>query len=1033
MDPLKSRLLLLESHFTWALSEEDFSLHDLVNRLREQIELELKSGEARVTRSYCSLAYVRYLYGDLVEALADLSKSEDHAKRHFGERSEKFLMVTYGDFAWLYFHMGKVSLAEDYLKKVDEIRVKFGSSNEVHNEVLREKGWAFLKFSRKYYNGAGECFRLALETNPDDRDLNAGYAIALYRTTLDPPGSRDSMTIAQLKRAIDLNPEDAVLLVFLALRLIQINKSPSSPHSKVQDPFQMIESVEAIMLVAKALKMSPENPHVMRYVAIFCRKLGSVDFAICQLEKTLVHTPDSAFTYHQLGVCYMTKKIEFEKKYGHCRKTENYEAQNCLRKSIYLMERAVSLKPTFIVALATLAVQYGQMGNILKAEELFQQAFQLAYEKKEHLQVVYELYGQFQLYSKRSEQSAIYYYMEGLKRQDDKQEWERCEKELREIAEHRAARDPKDSKSYAIEGFIHELKGEKLNAEACYKKALTTGVAIGESPLLTELRVWLLAFKGAEERARNVILDSRSRAEEVLGFGRPVLQKGTMAKKTVCLVETDLCNAKKILPRERSLLAPGPHAIVLAFLHEGQLKKTRSVLQDLEIFGRSFWKHVIVLFTNKTTSLKGSVAQWLLQKCGGRFYIAGVGTRTAQAMEFSERIMTMISRNKTMHLIVPALVNRSFLKMVTETESENKFTPEVITEEGQLKYRFLCKHAGWFHCSFTRLGFRMNGEGEVVYRTVDEDSSCSASPNQYSAGPLYDITCVGGQLSHLQLPHCEISPDDCRFMTVEHYTEGKVEVLKADYITHTHVSVRVPGLSLFQLKYMLNWFKGKIRGQLILTYYPLPKHRLHVFLRPHNTDLHKLLKKGSIRLEGAFDTNLKHGHRYNLTCEDVEQQERQQKIQDSDGLFLRHIFTDNPTFVIHLERNTMNIKLHLKEKGTDKMVWGYDLPDLREYQDRSTSSDESYQRKITTPDKKKCMDFFLGNWDELVQKVTNVDAILDRLVRFICSENINEIRNQSTPQAKTRALLNLVGKTLSPQELYRSLADVHPDLVKDML
>uniref|UniRef100_A0A3B1JYC6 Uncharacterized protein n=1 Tax=Astyanax mexicanus TaxID=7994 RepID=A0A3B1JYC6_ASTMX len=431
-----SRLLLLESHFTWALSEEDFSPHDLVNRLREQIELELKSGEARVTRSYCSLAYVRYLYGDLVEALADLRKSEDLAKRHFGKRSEKFLMVTYGDFAWLYFHMGKVSLAEYYLKKVDEIRVKFGSSNEVHNEVLREKGWAFLKFSRKYYNGAGECFRLALETNPDDRDLNAGYAIALYRTTFDPPGSRDSMTIAQLKRAIDLNPEDAVLLVFL-----------------------MIEYVEAIMLVAKALKMSPENPHVMRYVSQFCRKLGSVDFAICQLEKTLVHTPDSAFTNHQLGLCYITKMIEFEKKYGQCHKTENYEAQNCLRKSIYHLERAVSLKPLFIVALATLAVQYGQMGNILKAEELFQQAFQLAYKKKEHLQVVYELYGRFQLYSKRSEQ---------------------CEKGLRDIAKHRAARDPKDSKSYAIEGFIHELKGEKLNAEVCYKKALTTGVAIGK-------------------------------------------------------------------------------------------------------------------------------------------------------------------------------------------------------------------------------------------------------------------------------------------------------------------------------------------------------------------------------------------------------------------------------------------------------------------------------------------------------------------------------------------------------------------------
>ncbi|XP_072525715.1 uncharacterized protein [Salminus brasiliensis] len=1034
MDTLETRLHLLECHFTWALRVEDFNLQDLVNRLEEQIELELKSGETRVTRSYSSLAFVRYLYGDLDKALTNLHKSEDFAKKYYGEDRDKFLMVTYGDLAWLQFHLENVSLAEDYLKKVDGISVKFGEgpSNEVSCEMLREKGWAFLKFSRKYYCGARECFRQALEMNPDDCDLNTGYAIALYRTTDDHPGSKDSLTIAQLRRAIDLNPEDAVLLVLLALRLIRINRSPTSPHSKVQDPFQLVQSVEGLALVVKAIEMSPENPHVMRYVAQFSRRLGSVDFAICQLEKTLVHTPDSAFMHHQLALCYRTKKIFFEKKYERGHEADNYEAQNCLRKCIYHLERAVFLKPLFIIALAELAVYHGQLRNIAKAEKLFQQAFKLAYEKNEHLQAVHVMYAQFQLYSKGSEQSAIYYYMEGLRLV----EWKRCEKELKSIVDHRRSKDPNDSKAFAIDGFIHELKGEKPKAEKCYERALATGLGIGESPLLTELRVWLLGFKGAEKPARNVIFGSRIHDEEVLGIGRPAILKGTMAKKTVCLVETDLCNAKKILPREKSLLAPGPHVIILAFLHDGQLtEETKAILEDLEIFGQSFWKHVIVLFTSKDTYLRAGVSQWLLTKCEDRYYIAGIGSQTAQTMELLERIMTMILRNKTMHLVIPAIAKQSL--MVKEPENENSvwFTPDVITEMGQSMYRFLCKRAGWFHCKFTHLGFRMNGEGEVVYRTVDEDSSCPGTPNEYAAGPLYDITCVQGELSQLQLPHCEISPDDCNFMTVAHYTDGSVEVLKPEFITHTHVTVRVPGLSWFQLKYLINWFKGKIRGQLILTYYPLPKHWLHVFLRPHNTDLNKLLKNGSKRIDGAFDTNLKHGHRYTLACEDMEQPQRQQKVQGSDGLFLRHIFTDNPTFVIHLEKKTMNINLQLKENGKEKKVWEYALPHLGDFQDRSTSPGgrTNHQQKNSPEVEDKSILFVDKHRTALINGVSLVEPIADDLKAFIGNEKYTIIiKKCKTSEEQMRELYNFMSGQEIKRRFYKSLQKNEPHLVAEL-
>lgn len=56
------------------------------------------------------------------------------------------------------------------------------SSTDLHPEVLGEKGWTYLKFSRSYYPKAVDCFREAVKLQPKDREWNAGYAIALYRT-----------------------------------------------------------------------------------------------------------------------------------------------------------------------------------------------------------------------------------------------------------------------------------------------------------------------------------------------------------------------------------------------------------------------------------------------------------------------------------------------------------------------------------------------------------------------------------------------------------------------------------------------------------------------------------------------------------------------------------------------------------------------------------------------------------------------------------------------------------------------------------
>uniref|UniRef100_A0A3P8SKK7 Interferon-induced protein with tetratricopeptide repeats 15 n=1 Tax=Amphiprion percula TaxID=161767 RepID=A0A3P8SKK7_AMPPE len=263
------------SCFTWSLKEEDLQLDDLNRQLQHDIHLQL--GQRGATAHYCRL----YLQGRPQEALALLSQSEDRTRECYGDDSERRLIVTYGDMAWIHYHHGDQKQAESYCSRVQHILVKHPSgSSELLPEVLGEKGWTLLKFSKSLYPAAIECFRGALLLQPDHWEWNTGLAIALYRT--EPH--------LQLRRALKFSPDDSVLLALLALKLVQQHKY----H-------------EAEALVEQAL-VGPDDDQVIRYVAKYLRMQDQLDQSIDLLHRALKGRSQSAFIHHQLGLCYLRKK-----------------------------------------------------------------------------------------------------------------------------------------------------------------------------------------------------------------------------------------------------------------------------------------------------------------------------------------------------------------------------------------------------------------------------------------------------------------------------------------------------------------------------------------------------------------------------------------------------------------------------------------------------------------------------------------------------------------------------------------------------
>nr|XP_055032709.1 interferon-induced protein with tetratricopeptide repeats 5-like [Misgurnus anguillicaudatus] len=439
--PAFVELAELECHFTWDLKKEDTNITDLLTRLEQHCDLNLgdKAGDAH---THNSLAYVKYLLGSYEEALTNLKKSVELTKDFYGDNCDEKLIVTYGNFAWLHFHMTQYDECQSYLEKLKEIKEKNPavSTSAPHPQVLGEKAWALFKFSRKYYSRAQECFKKALELEPEDGHWNAGYAIVLYRTETKCP--EDSSALKQLRRAIETNPNNDELKLLLALKLAE---------------FKLFDEAED--LVERALEMSPDSPHVIRYVGKYMRNYGPIDRSISLLKRALDVSPNSAFIHHQLALCYKKIKEQFR---------EQPECQRFRNLSISHFEKAITLKSGFIYAMTQLAILYGEDGQIDRAEEVFQTAFFAAKQKIEGLQQLYLYYGEFQQYRKRNQYLAIKYYKDCLQMALDTRDGKKSAKNLRKIADKRLSYNTNDTRALGILEFIEQVTGEKqFTAEGC--------------------------------------------------------------------------------------------------------------------------------------------------------------------------------------------------------------------------------------------------------------------------------------------------------------------------------------------------------------------------------------------------------------------------------------------------------------------------------------------------------------------------------------------------------------------------------------
>ncbi|XP_005433796.1 interferon-induced protein with tetratricopeptide repeats 5-like [Falco biarmicus] len=451
---LKSSLLKLECHFTWTLLKQDVDLDDLEETIGDQIEFLTKSN----IRNYNLLSYICHLKNSNEEALRNLQTAEELVKKHHPDEAAKKSLVTWGNYAWIYYHMKRYEEAQTYVSKVEKSCKKLSSTAHWKvqlPDIYAEQGWALLKFGRKYYERAKNCFENALKNEPNNPEFNTGYAIAMYRLeefSCRPHEDVSAPSLQPLKRAVELNPNDTFIMALLALKL--------QDYKQVDEGERYIE---------EAMQKTPDLPYFLRYAAKFYRRKGEVDKALEILKRALSVTPKSAFLHHQLGLCYRAKLY-------HLKKTTRYPPQEQLeeliRLSIFHFKTATDQKTKFFSAYTDLASMYAEKRMYKEAEEAFQKALDTNIMLYDDKQQFYYLYGNYQRFHMKSESEAIRCYLEGLKIEKESHARNNCSDALKKLLEQRVRRGLEDATDFGALGRLHNLNGEKHKAIECYEKAM---------------------------------------------------------------------------------------------------------------------------------------------------------------------------------------------------------------------------------------------------------------------------------------------------------------------------------------------------------------------------------------------------------------------------------------------------------------------------------------------------------------------------------------------------------------------------------
>ncbi|CAB1344222.1 unnamed protein product, partial [Coregonus sp. 'balchen'] len=324
--------------------------------------------------------------------------------------------------------------------------------------------------------------------------------------------------------------------------------------------------------------------------------------------------------------------------------------------------------------------------------------------------------------------------------------------------------------------------------------------------------------------------------------------------------------------------------------------------------------------------------------------------------------------------------------------SPDEFTPEIHDQDNKGEYRFQCPSAG--------LVFRMEGEGEVLYRTVPWDRRLLAQSGKRPAGPLFNIDCP----------------------------------LKS--ITETHIIINITGFSAYGDVTDDDAPISPIQG-LVLLFHQLfvPEERsiLNVLLLPSNVVIRELQDERKTRngdketfIETTphcnltpnkpyiLSTNITHGYRINPTTAAFVDFQSDENYSNTFQLFLETIIKE--------------VELLLKEKEGDELVWNrlVWLPVSAVSLAAPPANPSTLPGRAFIRNHRMALKTRLGLLQPICLRLQDRGVLID--------EEREEVVSKSNKTLQNQALLDMVVRkgARAQEHIYQVLKEVDPYLVEDL-
>ncbi|XP_041790953.1 interferon-induced protein with tetratricopeptide repeats 1B-like [Chelmon rostratus] len=382
-----SELEALQCHFTWDL---DASRPKLL-RLKEKLEdVGTEEGNAWLGHLYNLRGYIQHKLGFTEDAQSFFKKAAEAFRQTREAASDEgpWLVVNYGNLAWLHHHLGEQAESQAYLSKVDALTNEYPSpsQDELHPEIYAEKAWTLMKFSGDKQLLAADCFQRAIRMQPDMVEWNSSRLIGLARASKHSETGLEADVLEEMRIAKEQDPEN----LYLAAAYL---KQCAEKGERVED--------EARELARKILRNPVSSYSGMKAVLRVYRSALSVDEAIGLAEEALENHPDVRFLKRCVALCYKWKIIF---------NSDSRPIRSTIDRAISLYQEVISLYPhSSLVKKIDLANIYAK-ANQAEAGHIYQELLERDLEPADQ-QMIYHHYANYLNFHRQDRRGSVRYHM----------------------------------------------------------------------------------------------------------------------------------------------------------------------------------------------------------------------------------------------------------------------------------------------------------------------------------------------------------------------------------------------------------------------------------------------------------------------------------------------------------------------------------------------------------------------------------------------------------------------------------------------